>query len=157
MFLNTFIGKLLATFFMSMIPIIELRGAIPFGVALGLPVPVAFITAIIGNLLPVPFIILFIRKIFDWLRGKSDRLNNLVNKFEAHTLKKADKVRKGAFWGLLLFVAIPIPGTGAWTGAIIAALLEVRYKIALPAITLGVISAAIIMSLLSYCGILMFF
>lgn len=158
MFLDTFLGKLLSTFFMSMVPVIELRGAIPFGFAIGLPLYVAIITSILGNLIPIPFIILFIRKIFEWARTKSEKLNNLVIRFEDRAMKKSDLVKKYEFWGLLIFVAIPLPGTGAWTGALIAALLEVRLKIAIPAIALGVFCAAIIMSILSYgVGAIFFF
>lgn len=150
MFLDTFLGKLLSTFLMSMVPVIELRGAIPFGYALGLPLPLVIAVSIIGNLIPIPFIILFIRKIFEWLRNKNEKLNTMVCKLEDRAMSKADTVKKYTFWGLLIFVGIPLPGTGAWTGALIAALLEVRFKIALPAITLGVICAAIIMSILSF-------
>ena len=158
MFLDTFLGKVISTFFISMMPIVELRGGIPFGVACGLSVAEACTAAITGNLLPIPFVILFIRKIFDWLRSKSEWLNVRVSKFEEHTLNKADRVRRYSFWGLFIFVAIPLPGTGAWTGALIAALLGIRLKTALPAITLGVFSAAFIMTCLTYgVGALFFF
>ena len=134
---------ILWTFFVSMVPVIELRGAIPIGVANGLPPLAAMVIAIIGNLLPVPFIILFIRQIFAWMRG-------IVEKLEAKAEQKMDTVRKYAWIGLCILVAIPLPGTGAWTGALVAALMDMRLKQALPSITLGVIIAAIIVTLVSY-------
>ncbi|MBR5155823.1 MAG: small multi-drug export protein [Clostridia bacterium] len=149
-FFSTYLGKIIATFFISMVPVIELRGAIPFGVSIGLDVWTVSILAIIGNIIPTPFIILFIRKIFEWLRSKSDRLNKLVSRLEAKADKHKAKVTRYEFWGLCLFVAIPLPGTGAWTGALIAAMLEMRLKDAIPSIFLGVVIAAIIMGLSSY-------
>ena len=141
-------GKALATFLVSMLPIVELRGAIPVGVGLGLPVWQAAAVSMIGNLLPVPFIIAFIRTVLDWLRTRSDRARRLVAWLEAKgTGKKAEKVRQTQFWGLMLFVAIPLPGTGAWTGALIAALLNMRMKRALPPIVLGVLTAGLLVSL----------
>lgn len=149
-FFSTYLGKALATFFISMVPIIELRGAIPFGVGFGLDVWTVSILAVVGNMIPIPFIILFIRKIFAWMRSKSDRLNGLVSKLEAKADKHKAKVTRYEFWGLCLFVAIPLPGTGAWTGALVAAMLDMRLKNAIPAIFLGVIIAAVIMSVSSY-------
>lgn len=140
----------LLTFLIAMVPVIELRGALPFGVARGLPLPLALSCAILGNLLPIPFIILFIRRIFSWLRQRSPRLNTWVNRMEDRAMSKADRVQRYAFWGLCLFVAIPLPGTGAWTGALIAALLEIPTKRAFLAITLGVLIAALIVSTLTY-------
>ncbi len=152
MFFDTYLGKLLGTFLISMVPVIELRGAIPIGLGMGLPLWEVIIISVIGNLIPIPFIILFIRKIFEWMRTKSEKLNTLVCKLESRAMSKADTVKKYTFWGLFIFVAIPLPGTGAWTGALIAALLEVRLKIAIPAIFLGVICAAIIMTTVSLLG-----
>lgn len=149
-FFSTYLGKALATFFISMVPIIELRGAIPFGVGFGLDVWTVSILAVVGNMIPIPFIILFIRKIFAWMRSKSDRLNGLVSKLEAKADKHKAKVTRYEFWGLCLFVAIPLPGTGAWTGALVAAMLDMRLKNAIPAIFWGVIIAAVIMSVSSY-------
>lgn len=149
-FFSTYLGKALATFFISMVPIIELRGAIPFGVGFGLDVWTVSILAVVGNMIPIPFIILFIRKIFAWMRSKSDRLNGLVSRLEAKADKHKAKVTRYEFWGLCLFVAIPLPGTGAWTGALVAAMLDMRLKNAIPAIFLGVIIAAVIMSVSSY-------
>ena len=103
-----------------------------------------------GNLLPIPFIIVFIRKIFKWMQSKSPRLANIVAKLEAKADKKKDKVLKYEFWGLMLFVAIPLPGTGAWTGALIAAMLDMQLKRAFPAIAVGVLTAAIIVTAATY-------
>lgn len=143
---NTFWGQIILTVGISMVPVIELRGAIPIATGAGLNFWVALIAAIIGNLIPVPFIIIFIRKIFEWMRKKSHRLDNLVTKLEQRAEKKSDVVLKYAFWGLVILVAIPLPGTGAWTGALVAAMLNMRLKKAFPAIVLGVIGAAIIVS-----------
>lgn len=154
---DSLIGKIIMTFLISMVPVVELRGAIPIGVAHGLNFWVAIAVSIVGNLVPVPFIIIFIRKIFAWLRTKSAWLNNLVTRLENRALKKTDTVRKFKFWGLFIFVAIPLPGTGAWTGALVAAMLEMRVKDALPAIALGVLTAGIIVAFVTYgAGTLLF-
>lgn len=144
------------TFLISMVPVLELRGAIPIGVAHGLDYRIAIAVSILGNLLPVPFIVLFIRKIFAWLRTKSERLNGFVTRMEQRALKKSDTVRRARFWGLFLFVAIPLPGTGAWTGALIAAVLNMRLKRAVPVIFLGVIIAGCIITLLTHGVTLLF-
>ena len=147
---NSLFGKLLQTFLISMVPVIELRGAIPYGVARGLEFWQAIPVAIVGKLVPVPFIIIFIKKIFAWLRTISAGLDRLVTRLENRALSKTDTVKKYAFWGLFLFVAIPLPGTGAWTGALIAAMLEMRVKDAFPAIALGVLTAGAIITFLTY-------
>lgn len=147
---NSLFGKLLQTFLISMVPVIELRGAIPYGVARGLEFWQAIPVAIVGNLVPVPFIILFIKKIFSWMRRYFPKLDGFVSKLENRALSKTDTVKKYAFWGLFLFVAIPLPGTGAWTGALIAAMLEMRVKDAFPAIALGVLTAGAIITFLTY-------
>ena len=142
------VGKALATLIVSMLPVVELRGAIPVGVGLGLPVWQAAVLAMIGNMLPVPFIIAFARELMDWLRRKSDRARRFVAWLESKGKgRRADRVRQAKFWGLLLFVAIPLPGTGAWTGALVAALLNMRMKSAIPPILLGVLLAGLIVSL----------
>ena len=141
---------LLTTFLVSMVPVIELRGAIPIGVAAGLPLWQAILISIIGNMIPVPFIILFIKKIFAWMRTKNDRLNSVVERMEAKADKNVEKVTRYEFWGLFLFVAIPLPGTGAWTGALVAALLEMKLKKAVPPIYLGILGAAVIISFVTY-------
>lgn len=148
--INTLFGKILLTFLVSMVPIIELRGAIPIALSYHLNLWIAIPVAIAGNLVPVPFIIIFIRKIFSWLRTKSEKLDKLVAKLEARAAKKSDVVNKYAFWGLFVLVAIPLPGTGAWTGALVAAIMEMPLKKAFPAIAFGVIAAAIIVSFVSY-------
>ena len=149
-FLNTFFGKILTTFLVSMVPVIELRGAIPIGVARGLPFWAAVLVSIIGNLVPVPFIIIFIKKIFAFMREIMPKLNGLVTRLENKANSKSETVQKYAFWGLFIFVAIPLPGTGAWTGALIAAMLEMPLKKAFPSIMLGVLSAGAIVTFITY-------
>lgn len=148
--LTTVWGKILYTFLISMVPFVELRGAIPIAAYSELSLWIAFPVAVLGNLVPIPFIILFIRRIFDWLRKLSPKLNRLVDRLEAKGNSKKDIVNKGVFWGLFVFVAIPLPGTGAWSGALVAAMLDMRLKRAFPAIALGVVGAGIIMATLSY-------
>ena len=104
---------------------------------------------VIGNLLPIPFILLLITKIFDWMKG-TKKLKPIVEKLEKKALSKSDQIEKYEFWGLVIFVGIPLPGTGAWTGALIAALLGIRFRKAFPAIVIGVCLAAFIMTVLSY-------
>ena len=135
-------------FFISMVPIIELRGAIPVGATLGLPWVSNLILCIVGNMLPVPFILLFIRHILSWM--KKTRLHRIAEWVEEKGKKNFGKVMKYASVGLFLFVAIPLPGTGAWTGALVASMLDMRMKYALPSIFLGVVCAGVIMSLASY-------
>ena len=121
-------GKCLFTMLVSMIPIIELRGGLPFGVALGLPYYLAFPAAVLGNLIPAPFIIVYIRRIFELLRRYLPSLNGLIDKLERKAHLKGKKVQKYQYIGLWLFVAIPLPGTGAWTGSLAAAFLGMRLK-----------------------------
>ena len=149
-FKNTLIGQIIMTLFISMVPVIELRGAIPIATAAGLNFWIAIAVSIIGNLIPVPFIIIFIKKIFAFLRTKSEWLNNLVTRLEKRAERKSDTVKKCAFWGLFIFVAIPLPGTGAWTGALIAAMLDMPLKKAFPAIAIGVLGAAVIVSCVTF-------
>ena len=138
------------TFLMAMVPVVELRGAIPYGVIAGLSVPEAFILAVLGNLAPIPFLVVFTRKVFEWLRTKSEGLDRIVRKLEAKADKNKELVEKYEFFGLMLLVAIPLPGTGAWTGALVAAMMNMRLKRAMPAITVGVIVAGIIVTTLTY-------
>lgn len=140
------LNSALITFIISMVPVVELRGAIPIGVMLGLPVYLSMLISIIGNLVPVPFIILFVRRVFEWMRSKSRRLSSIVERLEHKAQTKGAKLYKGEIIGLILFVAIPLPGTGAWTGALIAALLDIRMKNAMPAITLGVLIAGVLVT-----------
>ena len=105
---------------MAMVPVVELRGAIPYGVIAGLSVPAAFIIAVIGNLVPIPVLVVFTRKVFEKKKKKSEGLDRFVSRLEAKAEKNKEVVLKYEFWGLVLLVAIPLPGTGAWTGALVA-------------------------------------
>lgn len=154
---TTLWGKIITTFFISMVPVIELRGAIPYATGMGLSPWIAIPVAMIGNLLPIPFIIIFIKKIFAWMRKVSPNLNGIVDKMEAKAEKNKAKVLKYAFWGLTIFVAIPLPGTGAWTGALVAAMLDMPLKKAFPSVVLGVIIAGIIVAFVSYGAAALFF
>ena len=143
-------GKEAIVFIISMIPIVELRGALLVaGPILGVPVAEAIPLSIIGNIVPVPFILLLITPIFAWMKGKK-KLKPLVEKLETRAMSKKDKIEKYEFWGLVLFVGIPLPGTGAWTGSLIAALLGIKFKKAFPAIMLGICMATVIMWFVSY-------
>lgn len=130
----------------SMIPVVELRGGLPIALELGLNYWLALIICVIGNLIPVPFIIIFIKRIFAWMRKIMPKLNGFITKLEERGAKKSEAVRKYEFWGLFILVAIPLPGTGAWTGALVAALLDMKLKKAFPAIALGVIGAGLIVT-----------
>ena len=143
------IKDILLTLLMSAVPVIELRGGIPYGLALGLEWWEAYPAAIIGNMLPVPFIILGVRWVFSWLRKISPWFELLVSKMEEKAAKNAELVKKYEMVGLCILVAIPLPGTGAWTGALVAAMLEMRLKDALPVILLGVVIAGAIVTLAS--------
>lgn len=149
-FFGTLWGKIIITFLISMVPVIELRGAIPYATGMQLEPWIAILVAMIGNLVPIPFIILFIKKIFAWMRKTSKWLSKIVDKMEAKAEKNKAKVLKYAFWGLVLFVAIPLPGTGAWTGALVAAMLDMPLKKAFPSIVLGVVIAGVVVALASY-------
>lgn len=149
-------GEFIFTMLVSMIPIVELRGGLPFGVALGLPYPAAFVAAVIGNILPAPFIVVYIRRIFQWMRRKLPRFNGVVDKLEDKAHLKGNKVNKYKYLGLMLFVGIPLPGTGAWTGALAAAFLDMPLRKALPSIIAGVILAGCIMTGLTYLGVNLF-
>lgn len=144
-------AKELVIFIISMIPILELRGGLLAAgpVLLNVPMWRAIPICVIGNMIPVPFILLFITKIFDWLKG-TKHLKPFVEKMENRAMNKKDQIERYEFWGLLLFVGIPLPGTGAWTGSLIAALLGVKFKKAFPAVCLGILLASVIMTILSY-------
>lgn len=143
-------GKEAIVFIISMIPILELRGALLVaGPILGVPVTTAIPLSIIGNIIPVPFILLLITPIFNWMKG-TKKLKPMVEKLEARAMSKSDKIEKYEFWGLVLFVGIPLPGTGAWTGSLIAALLGVKFKKAFPAVVIGICMATVIMWFISY-------
>ena len=151
--------KYLLTFLISMIPIVELRGGIPFGVGMGVKWQYAVIICMIGNMLPVPFIFLFARKILEWGADKP-----VIGKFFTWCLKKGhsggeklkEKAGKGMFWALLLFVGIPLPGTGAWTGTLAASLLDLDFKKSILAVACGVVLAAAIITVATLCGVAAF-
>ena len=147
---GTVAGKLITTFFISMVPIVELRLGLPYGIALGLEYPLALMAALLGNMVPVPFIIAYIERIFAWLRKHFPRMDAFICRLENRAHIKGETVQKYGPWGLLIFVAIPIPGTGAWTGSLIAALLGIKADRAVPVILLGVCIAAAIMTLITY-------
>lgn len=151
---STVWGQAVLTGAISMLPVAELRVGLPFGVALGLPLYLAFLSSVLGNMLPVPFIIAFIRPLFKWIKEKT-RLGSLIERLENRAFKKADKVYKYEMLGLFILVAIPLPGTGAWTGALIAALLDLRLKNAIPAIFLGVVGAGILVMIITH-GVTLF-
>lgn len=147
---ETYAGEFCFTILVSMIPVIELRGGIPFGVAAGLPVWAAYLAAVIGNLIPVPFIIVYIRRIFMWMRRRLPKLNSLVDKLERKAHLKGQKVTRYKYLGLAIFVAIPLPGTGAWTGALVAAFLDMPLRKAIPSIAAGVVVAGAAISILTF-------
>ena len=130
-------------------PVVELRGAIPIGMGLGLDLLTSVTVSVIGNMIPVPFIMLFIRQIFKWMRKVNKTFARLVDKMEEKANKHRDKVTRYGFWGLFILVAIPLPGTGGWTGALIAALMNMRMKVAMPIIAIGVLIAGVIVTILT--------
>ena len=140
---DTTFGKWIATMVVSMVPVIELRGGIPYGVGFGMPYWQAFIAAFIGNMLPIPFILILIHRFFNWLK-KHKKTKNFVKRMEKRAHLKGQKVIKYRLWGLFILVAVPLPGTGAWTGALVASVLDIRMKHAFPVIALGVITAGLI-------------
>ena len=149
------LNKMFGIFLISMLPVVELRGAIPVGAAIGFPWYLNMIVSIVGNLLPVPFILLFSVKAFEFMK-KHNILVKFIEKIENRAKKRSEGLATGEFIGLMLFVAIPFPGTGAWTGALIAALLQFERKRSFIYITLGVLIAAAIMTAASYGVISLF-
>lgn len=147
---GTALGKFISTFFISMVPVVELRLGLPYGIALGLDYPLALAAAILGNMLPVPFIIVFIKQIFAWIRQHWSAFDGLIHRLETKAHLKGEKVRKYGPLGLIILVAIPLPGTGAWTGSLVAALLDIRLKKAVPCVFIGVLIAAGIMTALTF-------
>lgn len=144
--------KYLIVFFISMVPLIELRGAIPYAIGYNLPILPSYIVAIIGNMLPVPIIYLFARRVLEFGKDKK-----YIDKFFTWCLKKGEaggkklqeKAGKGLYWALFIFVGIPLPGTGAWTGTLAASILDMDFKKSVIAVMAGVILAGIIMGILS--------
>lgn len=141
--MDTVLEKLMLTFATAMVPVLELRGAIPLGIAAGLPPAVVCTAAVLGNLLPVPLIMLLVRRVFDWLRD-TPFFGPKILWLEKRAHLKGRMVRKYRLPGLILLVGIPLPGTGAWTGALVAALLDIRLRSAIPAILAGLVIAAAI-------------
>ena len=143
---NTDLGAFLSTVVVSMAPVLELRFGIPWGVAQGLSLFPAFVAAVIGNMIPIPFIVVYIRRIFKWMRRHLPQLDRVVDKLEAKAHLKGRKVTKYRYLGLMIFVAIPLPGTGGWTGALVAAFLDMSLRKSLPAIFAGVLIAGFLIT-----------
>jgi uncharacterized membrane protein len=145
----------LIVFLISMVPLVELRGAVPYAIAMGLPVLPSYIIAIIGNMIPMPFIFFFARKVLEWGKDKP-----VIGKFFTFCLEKGhkggeklkEKAGKGLYWALFLFVGIPLPGTGAWTGTLAASILDMDLKKTVLAVISGIALAAIIVSVLCILG-----
>ena len=137
-------------FLVSMAPLAELRGAIPLGIAMGLDPWGVWLASVLGNMVPVPFIILFIRQIFRWMKERGGRLAALVERMERKADRGAELFYRYELLGLCLLVAVPLPGTGAWTGALVAAMLRLRMKNAVPAIAVGVCLAGVLVLMLSH-------
>lgn len=151
-FVSFFDGRLsseLIAFIVSLLPVLELRGGIIAAKLMDVEFIRAFIICYIGNMLPIPFILFFIRKIFDFLK-RFEKIEKIIEKLEARTIRKGSKVQKYRLLGLLIFVSTPLPGTGAWSGALIADLFDIRIKHSLPIIAVGVFIAGVIMSMLTY-------
>ena len=147
--LSQYISEEMVVFIISMIPILELRGGLLAASLLKIPAMTAIPICILGNIIPIPFILLFIRKIFKLLK-KTKLFRSLIEKLENCAMGKSDQIKRYEFWGLLLFVGIPLPGTGAWTGSLIASLLEIDIKKSSLAILGGIIMATVIMYVVSY-------
>lgn len=148
------VGKELCVFFCSMLPVIELRGAIPMAFALGLPWWQAYLISVLGNLLPVPFILLLINLVIKWMSSsKVTFFNKIANFLLKKVEKNRERIEKYSFWGLFLFVAIPLPMTGAWTGSLVAAVVGVKPLKAFLSALLGVLLAGVIVTLIVYGGI----
>ena len=147
--LSGIFSKELIVFIISMIPILELRGGLLAASFFQIEMIKGIIICVIGNIIPVPFILLLITPIFRWLKSTKIFLP-LVEKLENKAMSKKDTIEKYEFWGLVIFVGIPLPGTGAWTGALIASMLEIKFRKAFPAIILGIIMATVIMTVISY-------
>ena len=145
------------TFLISTLPVGELRFGLPYGILAGLKLPVAMIAAILGNMLPVPFIIMFIEQVFIWLRKHFPKMDRFISSMEKKAEAKQDLIDRYGKLGLILIVGIPLPGTGAWTGSLVAALMKMEMKKAIPYIYIGVVLAAILMTVITKLGIYAFF
>lgn len=148
--IHSLFTNVLMTFLIAMIPVLELRAAIPAGIASGLSPLAAYGIAVAGNLLPVPAVILLVRRIFAWFRKKKI-LASLFEKLEKRAREKGRMVHRYRLLGLMLLVAIPLPGTGAWTGAMVAAFLDISLRRALPAIFVGLVIAGAVTTAVT-CG-----
>ncbi|MGI6006827.1 MAG: COG2426 family protein [Ruminococcus sp.] len=147
--LTPYISETAVIFIISLFPILELRGGLLAATLLNVDPRVAIPICIVGNILPIPFILLFIKQIFKWLK-KTKVFRPLIERLEKRAMGKSDQISRYEFWGLMIFVGIPLPGTGAWTGALIASLLEIDVKKSSLAILLGILMAAVIMTVFSY-------
>ena len=147
---DTELGRMTFTMLVSMIPVVELRGGVPFGVALGLGPVEALVAGVVGNMSPIPFIVVYIRRIFKWMRRRIPKLGHMVDRLEKKAHLKGRKVNKYKYLGLFIFVAIPLPGTGGWTGALAAAFLDMPLRKALPSIFCGIVAAGFIMTFLTH-------
>ena len=147
--LNGRISREMIVFVISMVPILELRGGLLAARVLEINIVRAIWFCVVGNIIPVPFILLLITPVFNWLK-KTRIFRPMVEKLETRAMGKSEQIEKYQFWGLVLFVGIPLPGTGAWTGSLIASLLGVKFKKAFPAVLLGIVMATVIMSVVSY-------
>jgi uncharacterized membrane protein len=150
------ISKELTVFIISMVPVLELRGGLIAAKLMGIPLLEANLLCIIGNIIPVPFILLFITPIFTRLK-QTKLFRPMVEKLENKAMNKKDQVEKYEFFGLMLFVGIPLPGTGAWTGSLVASMLNIPFKKAFPATILGIFMAAVIIDIISYGLLGLFF
>ncbi|MBQ7412142.1 MAG: small multi-drug export protein [Clostridia bacterium] len=149
-FLET-LGREWCVFFCSMIPIIELRGAIPMGAVMGMPWWQSYIISVIGNMLPVPFILLLIKGVIKWMSASRVKFFNKIANFLLRKVeKKRAQIEKYSFWGVCLFVAVPLPVTGAWTGSLVAAMIDMKWWKAFLSCLLGVMISGVIMTLISY-------
>ena len=149
-FLET-VGREWCVFFCSMIPIIELRGAIPMGAAFSLPWWQTYLISVVGNMIPVPFILLFIKKIIRWMSNSKVKFFNKTAGFLMRKVEKnRERIEKYSFFGVCLFVAIPLPATGAWTGSLVAAMIDMKFWKAVLSAFIGVLAAGVVMTLISY-------
>ncbi len=147
--LDGVVSRELIVFLISMTPILELRGGLIVASFLGIDMWKGILICVVGNILPVPLILLLITPIFTWLK-QTKHIRPLVEKLENRAMKKKDSIGKYQFLGLMLFVGIPLPGTGAWTGSLVAALLDMKFRKAFPAVILGILMATVIMTVVSY-------
>lgn len=155
-FLET-VGREWSVLICSMLPIIELRGGIPLGAAFGLPWWQSYALAVIGNMLPVPFILIFINRVLDWMRkSKVAFFNRIAGWLDGKVEKRRDKIERFAFWGLCLFIAVPLPVTGAWTGSLIAATIKMKFGRAMLTAFLGVLISGCILTLGAYGAVAAF-